>query len=104
VRCVSTIGTGYITAKHVQFESKRTETFGDLSLDVKECGDLLTSLRRYVAEEQLTGELVGGWVVVVVVVCVCVCVCVCERERGRRNAKDAKLIGCWPSTCARYVL
>ncbi|KAH3767228.1 ubiquitin carboxyl-terminal hydrolase 12 [Pelomyxa schiedti] len=46
----------YIKCIKVPFESAREETFYDLSLDVKGCKDLDTSLRRYTMPEPLTGQ------------------------------------------------
>ncbi|KAJ1434059.1 hypothetical protein B484DRAFT_326390, partial [Ochromonadaceae sp. CCMP2298] len=46
----------YIRCVHVQYESKRTEDFYDIQLDVKGCSDIYDSFRKYTTIEVLEGE------------------------------------------------
>jgi len=46
----------YIRCVNVDYESKRTEDFYDIQLDVKDCADIYESFRRYTTVETLDGE------------------------------------------------
>lgn len=45
-----------IICKDVEYSSERRESFFDIQLDVKDCGNLYKSLDKYTADEHLTGD------------------------------------------------